>query len=344
VTSRIKIMARLNIAERRLPQDGRTRLTVRGKDIDLRVSTMPTLYGESVVLRILDRTTNRLDFEQLGFGGELLSHFRKVLAQPNGIVLVTGPTGSGKTTTLYTALASLNSPELKLFTVEDPIEYNLQGINQIQVQPKIGLTFASALRSILRQDPDIVMIGEIRDKETAEIAIQASLTGHLVFSTVHTNSAAATVVRLLDMGIESYLLASSLSAVLAQRLVRRLCKECATPRAMPRDLIRRIVGDAHGQSDAAAIDTLIASGHYDLRQPVGCPACRNTGYAGRTTVAELLEMSDAVRQLVLAGASEQAIEDAGRAGGMISMYSNGLAKVLAGETTLEEVLQVTRIR
>ena len=344
VTSRVKIMARLNIAERRLPQDGRIRLAVRGKDIDLRVSTMPTLYGEGVVLRILDRSTNRLDLEDLGFHGQVLDAFRKVLAQPNGIVLVTGPTGSGKTTTLYSALAGLNSAELKLFTVEDPIEYHLAGINQIQVQPKIGLTFAAALRSILRQDPDIIMIGEIRDLETAQIAIQASLTGHLVFSTVHTNSAAATVVRLLDMGIESYLLASSVTAVVSQRLVRKLCRDCASPRVVPKDMLRKLVGDAFAISDVAAIDAQITAQTYELKSAVGCASCRHTGYAGRSAVLELLEMTDGVKEHIVEGASEQRIEKAGQAAGMITMYRDGLQKVLAGETTLEEVLQVTRIR
>jgi general secretion pathway protein E len=330
VTSRIKIMANLNIAERRLPQDGRVKSTVRGKPIDLRISTMPTMLGESVVLRILDRSSVELDFERLGFHGAMLETFTALLAQPNGIVLVTGPTGSGKTTTLYTALNRLNRAESKLFTVEDPIEYQLAGISQIQVQPKIGLTFAHALRSILRQDPDIVMVGEIRDLETAQMAIQASLTGHLVLSTLHTNSAAASLTRLMDMGVDDYLLASTLTGVLAQRLVRRLCERCAVPDdTLPAFVIERL-----GENRCAL---------GGLRRKVGCPACRQTGYAGRTTIGELLVMNEALRRKVLERAGESAIEAAAVGAGMVAMFDDGLAKALAGETTIEEVLRVTRI-
>lgn len=329
VTSRIKIMAQLNIAERRLPQDGRIKSTVRGKDIDLRISTMPTMLGESVVLRILDRSSVQLDYAALGFGGQALEAFTGLLSQPNGIVLVTGPTGSGKTTTLYTALNALNRAESKLFTVEDPIEYQVAGINQIQVQPRIGLTFAHALRSILRQDPDVIMVGEIRDLETAQMAIQASLTGHLVLSTVHTNSAAATVTRLMDMGIEDYLLATTVTGVLAQRLVRRLCTQCTAP-AQASPLLLEKLGRR-------------TTGLGGLRRKVGCRVCRNTGYQGRTTISELLVMNEAVRQCVLQRATESAIEAVAAQGGMVSMFDDGLAKVLAGETTLEEVLQVTRM-
>jgi general secretion pathway protein E len=329
VTSRIKIMAQLNIAERRLPQDGRIKSTVRGTDIDLRISTMPTMLGESVVLRILDRSSVQLDYAALGLRGTALEAFTGLLAQPNGIVLVTGPTGSGKTTTLYTALNALNGAESKLFTVEDPIEYQVAGINQIQVQPKIGLTFAHALRSILRQDPDIIMVGEIRDLETAQMAIQASLTGHLVLSTVHTNSAAATVTRLMDMGIEDYLLATTLTGVLAQRLVRRLCTQCAAP-AQASPLLLQKLGQQ--QRDMGGV-----------RKKVGCRACRNTGYQGRTAISELLVMNEAVRQSVLQRATESAVEAVAVEGGMVTMFDDGLAKVLAGETTLEEVLQVTRM-
>ena len=333
LASRIKIMAQLNIAERRLPQDGRIKVTVRGREIDLRASTMPTLWGESVVLRILDRASVKLDFAALGFAGPVLVTFREMLAEPNGIILVTGPTGSGKTTTLYTALSLLNDAERKLFSVEDPVEYQLQGVNQVQVNPKIGLTFASALRSILRQDPDIIMIGEIRDLETAEIAIRASLTGHLVLSTVHTNSAAATITRLLDMGVEDYLLASSLSGVLAQRLVRRLCPECAAPADLTpaqRDRLVRLAGRAH-------------VGDARIMKATGCPACHNTGYAGRTTVYELIRIDDAVRDLVVTRGSERDIEEAAKARGMASLLACGMQKVLAGETTVEEVLRVTRV-
>lgn len=329
VTSRVKIMANLNIAERRVPQDGRMRSTVRGKDIDLRVSTMPTMLGESVVLRILDRSTVQLDFTALGFSGVAHELFVKLLAQPNGIILATGPTGSGKTTTLYTALSVLNKAESKLFTVEDPIEYQLAGINQIQVQPKIGLTFAHALRSILRQDPDIIMVGEIRDLETAQMAIQASLTGHLVLSTVHTNSAAATVTRLMDMRVEDYLLASTLTGVLAQRLVRRLCMQCAKPAQASSLILEKLAGQSCDLSG--------------LRARVGCPACRNTGYKGRTTISELLVMSDAIRQQMLQRCSESAIEAVAVAAGMVTMFDDGLGKILRGETTIEEVLRVTRM-
>ena len=329
VTSRIKIMAHLNIAERRLPQDGRVKATVRGKPIDLRISTMPTMLGESVVLRILDRSSVQLDFAPLGFHGPALDRLVELLTQPNGIVLVTGPTGSGKTTTLYTALNLLNRAESKLFTVEDPIEYQLAGINQIQVQPRIGLTFAHALRSILRQDPDIIMVGEIRDLETAQMAIQASLTGHLVLSTLHTNSAAASITRLVDMGVDDYLLASTLSGVLAQRLVRRLCARCSAPADTLPPLLGRLGGrgrDLRG-----------------LRRKVGCPACRNTGYQGRTTISELLPMTDALRRKVLERSSESALEAAAVEGGMVAMLDDGLAKALNGETTIEEVLRVTRM-
>jgi general secretion pathway protein E len=329
VTSRIKIMAHLNIAERRLPQDGRIKATVRGKEIDLRVSTMPTMSGESVVLRILDRSSVQLDFAALGFAGASHEAFSRLLAEPNGIILVTGPTGSGKTTTLYTALNALNRTESKLFTVEDPIEYQLVGVNQIQVQPKIGLTFAHALRSILRQDPDIIMVGEIRDLETAQMAIQASLTGHLVLSTVHTNSAAGTVARLLDMGVEDYLLASTLTCILAQRLVRRLCAACAVPGDASPLLLEKLGGRG---GDLGKV-----------RRKVGCRACHNTGYLGRTTISELLVMTDAVRQRVLDSGTERAIETAAVDGGMVGMFQDGLAKALAGETTIEEVLRVTRV-
>ncbi len=335
LSSRIKIMAQLNIAERRLPQDGRIRINVRGRELDLRVSTMPAMCGESVVLRLLDRSNVALDFHALGFSGAALEAFQAILQQPNGIILVTGPTGSGKTTTLYTALGTLNSSERKLFTVEDPIEYRLDGVNQIQVNPKVGLTFSTALRSILRQDPDIVMVGEIRDLETAEIAIRASLTGHLVLSTVHTNSAAATVTRLLDMGVEDYLMASSLKAVVAQRLVRRLCQACSQPADISPMQLDRILA-------MAGVSAASPSRAHGIRKACGCAACRNTGFSGRTTVYEVLTVNELVRDAVLDEATERHIEDAARAGGMVPMISNGIAKVLAGETTLEEVLRVTR--
>jgi general secretion pathway protein E len=336
IGSRIKIMARLNIAERRLPQDGRIKENVRGREVDLRVSTMPTMWGESIVMRILDRSSIELDFPSLGFAGASYEAFGRMLHEPNGIILVTGPTGSGKTTTLYTALRQLNSTERKVFTVEDPIEYHLEGINQIQVQPRIGLTFASALRSILRQDPDIIMVGEIRDLETAQVAIQAALTGHLVLSTVHTNGAAATVTRLLDMGVEKYLLASCIKGVLAQRLVRRLCSHCARPVA-PSPALMELVGSARAGSGPGG-----AADHPATRKAVGCPTCLQKGYHGRTTVYELLAMSDRVREALMTAQSDQAIEKAAIDDGMQTMLQNGLAKVMRGETTAEEVLRVTR--
>jgi general secretion pathway protein E len=288
-------------------------------------------------MRLLDRGSVDLDFQTLGFTSKTRAALADLLAQPNGIILVTGPTGSGKTTTLYTALNALNSPDRKMFTVEDPIEYQLDGVNQIQVQPRIGLTFASILRSVLRQDPDIIMVGEIRDLETAQVSIQASLTGHLVLSTVHTNSAAATVTRLLDMGVESYLLASSLKAVLAQRLVRRLCPECAVP-ARPTPVLVESAREA-------GLEAFTGSGETEgaLRQPAGCPACRQTGFRGRTTISELLVMNDDVQDRLLAAGAERAIHQAAMAGGMTDMFRDGVSKVLAGETTLDEVLRVTRM-
>lgn len=334
LTTRIKIMAKLDIAERRLPHDGRIKTAVRGVEIDVRVSTLPTVFGESIVMRILDRTRVELDFTKLGLDEATQASLHRLMSLPNGIVLVTGPTGSGKTTTLYTALKHLNRPELKLFTVEDPIEYQLSGINQIQVQPQIGLDFPAALRSILRQDPDIVMIGEIRDLETARIAIQAALTGHLVFSTLHTNSAAAAITRLIDIGLERYLLASTVSGVMAQRLVRKLCKVCARPH---RD------GDRmHGKLKMALPEgsTINLS---RSREAVGCEACGGSGYSGRTTISELLVINDGIREALGRRSQDQrAIEQLARAAGFRTLYEDGLAKVGVGETTLEEVLRVTR--
>jgi general secretion pathway protein E len=334
LTTRIKIMAKLDIAERRLPHDGRIKFAVRGVEIDIRVSTLPTVFGESIVMRILDRTRVELDFTKLGLNEATQANLHRLMSLPNGIVLVTGPTGSGKTTTLYTALKHLNRPELKLFTVEDPIEYQLSGINQIQVQPQIGLDFPVALRSILRQDPDIVMIGEIRDLETARIAIQAALTGHLVFSTLHTNSAVAAITRLIDIGLERYLLASTVSGVMAQRLVRKLCHGCARPH---RD------GDRlHGKLRMALPEGM-AIDLSGSREPVGCEACGGTGYSGRTTISELLVIDDSMREAIGRRSQDQrAIEQLARAAGFRTLYEDGLVKVGVGETTLEEVLRVTR--
>ena len=328
IVSRLKIMAKLNIAERRLAQDGRIRLAVRGKEIDFRVSTTPAIHGESVVLRILDRGSLALDFAELGFDDELLQPFLDILNRPHGIVLVTGPTGSGKTTTLYTALTTLNSPDRKILTVEDPIEYLLEGINQVQVRPQIGLTFAGALRSFLRQDPDIMMVGEIRDLETAQIAVQAALTGHLVLSTVHTNDAASAMTRLLDMGIEDYLLTSTINGVLAQRLVRKLCPSCRQPYRPSLDLCCRL-----GLGDGA--DTT-------LYQPMSCAVCSGTGYRGRTMILELMPVNDAIRPLVLRHAEARELQVEAIRCGMQSMYAHGINKALGGITTIEEVIRVTR--
>jgi general secretion pathway protein E len=331
ITSRIKIMARLDIAERRLPQDGRIKLAVRGVDIDFRVSTIPTAHGESIVLRILDRSQVALDFEALGFEPDQIGTLREVMHNPNGIVLVTGPTGSGKTTTLYTALKELSDPAVKVFTVEDPIEYQLAGVNQVQVQPAIGMDFPTSLRAMLRQDPDIIMIGEIRDAETAKIAIQSSLTGHLVFSTLHTNSAVGSITRLIDMGVEPYLIASTVKAVLAQRLVRRLCPHCATP--LP----------AREQWRARLSAEPFAATPERLSAPVGCSHCRQSGYSGRSTIAELLVLNEPIRRLVCASSPDAELEAAAREAGMATMYQCGMAKAWRGETSVDEVLRVTRM-
>ncbi len=332
VISRVKIMANLDIAERRLPQDGRIKLNIQGKEIDLRVSTVPTMHGESVVLRILDKGGVPLDFASLGFEPDLLAKFNEILLRPHGILLVTGPTGSGKTTTLYTALSKLNQPDVKILTVEDPVEYQLEGINQIQVKPQIDLTFANALRSIVRQDPDVIMIGEIRDLETAQIAVQSALTGHLVLSTLHTNDAASTVNRLLDMGVQDYLLTSTLIGIQAQRLLRTLCRECRRAyRALP-----EVVAET-------GLGRFVEAGReVTLYEPVGCEACAQTGFIGRVAIMEIMTLSDGIRSLVMRHATSGEIQKQAAAEGMISMYDNGLRKVLAGTTTLEEVLRVTR--
>lgn len=331
VTSRIKIMADLNIAERRLAQDGRFKVRVRGKEVDLRVSTIPTMYGESVVLRLLHRDNVTLDFGALGFSPELERGMLEILALPHGILLVTGPTGSGKSTTLYAALKHLNTPERKILTVEDPVEYNIDGVNQIQVKPQIGLTFANALRSIVRQDPDVIMIGEMRDAETASIAVQSALTGHLVLSTLHTNDAAGTITRLLDMGVEDYLLTSTVNAILAQRLVRTLCRHCRAPYTPMHEVVLR--WGLHRFSDGAPVT---------LYRPTGCEHCGHSGYSGRSAVAELLPMSDAIRQLVLKHRDTGDIARAAAKQGMQFMLDDGLRKAIAGETTIEEVLRVTQ--
>ncbi|AZF43335.1 General secretion pathway protein E [Pseudomonas sp. R1-43-08] len=322
VISRVKIMARLDIAERRLPQDGRIMLRIQGKELDLRVSTVPTAFGESLVMRLLDRQTVQFDFPSLGFDGQRLATFLELLERPHGILLVTGPTGSGKTTTLYTALSRLNTPERKIISVEDPVEYQLEGINQIQVKPAIGLDFAGVLRSIVRQDPDVIMIGEIRDLETCRIAIQSALTGHLVLSTLHTNSAAASITRLLDMGVESYLIASTVSGILAQRLVRRLHPATRVAFEAPAALI-----EEHGL-DRLTDQRPILLYHGD--------------YHGRSALTELLVMNDEVRDLLMRHADAATLEQAARRAGLRTLYEEGLRQALAGVTSLEEVLRVTR--
>jgi general secretion pathway protein E len=329
VISRIKIMAKLNIAERRLPQDGRIMIRVQGKELDLRVSTVPTSHGESVVMRLLDRETVVFDFHKLGFTDDFLPQFQRVLEQPHGILLVTGPTGSGKTTTLYTALSKINTPDVKIITVEDPVEYQIEGINQIQAKPQIGLDFAHALRSIVRQDPDIIMIGEMRDLETCKIAIQSALTGHLVLSTLHTNNASGGITRLLDMGVEDYLLTSTINGILAQRLVRRLepihaQRYEATPEEIEKFGLRRYQPQG----------TIYL---YHPRPSALAP----TGYLGRTTIMEFLVMNDEIRRAVMRHAGMGELEQLAKQVGMRTMYEDGIAKALAGVTTIEEVLRVT---
>jgi general secretion pathway protein E len=328
IVSRIKIMSKLNIAERRLPQDGRIKLRMMGKEIDLRVSTLPTLYGESVVLRILDRSSISVKLETLGFPEDTLKEFEAIIERPYGMILVTGPTGSGKTTTLYGALDKINSPDKKIITIEDPVEYQLFGVNQIHVKPSIGLTFAAGLRSIVRQDPDVIMVGEIRDAETAEIAIQSALTGHLVFSTLHTNDAAGAVARLLEMGVESYLLASSLLGVLAQRLVRRVCRKCMEPAEMPPELWREI-GGREGEPMRAVIGR-------------GCEECAGTGYRGRAGIYEFLPVTDQIKPLILERASAGAIKESAVQQGMRTLRDDGWRSVRAGMTTVAEVVRVSQ--
>ena len=330
VISRIKIMAKLNIAERRLPQDGRIKVQMLGKELDLRVSTIPTMYGESVVIRLLDKENTVFDFIELGFSGLNLDRFKEVLAQPHGIILITGPTGSGKSTTMYAALKQLNTSERKIITVEDPVEYQMEGVNQIQAKPQIGLTFASALRSIVRQDPDVIMIGEMRDLETARIAVQSALTGHLVLSTLHTNDAAGGVTRLQDMGLEEYLLASTVNGILAQRLVRKLCNDCKMPYKAEPALVEDL-----------RLRRFAPLGDITLYKPVGCAACGGMGYRGRMAIIEFLQMTDPVRKSIMNHEEAGLIQKLAIEEGMTTMFENGLTKVLQGITTLEEVMRVT---
>ena len=329
LTSRIKVISELDIAERRRPQDGRFRIRFDGREIDFRVSTLPTYYGEKTVLRILDKGSLALDLAKLGFEKQPYEAIMEGLSRPNGIILVTGPTGSGKTTTLYSALHKLNDPEVNLVTVEDPVEYELAGVNQVQVRPAAGLTFAAGLRSILRQDPDIVMVGEIRDEETADIAIKAALTGHLVLSTLHTNDAPGAITRLLDMGMEPFLVSSSLLVAAAQRLARRVCISCKRPAEIPKDVLER----AQFTPDAGT--------EFRPMMGKGCPKCSDTGYKGRIALLEAMLMTEATQDLVMRAASAGDIKRQAVADGMLTLRQAGLARMGRGETTLEEVLRVT---
>jgi general secretion pathway protein E len=322
VTSRIKLMAKLNIAERRLPQDGRIKLKVLGHEVDLRVSTLPTLYGESVVMRLLDRSAGDFyDLGKLGFDQRMLSRMEYYTSLPHGIFLVTGPTGSGKSTTLYSALKRINIPDKKIITIEDPVEYQMDGINQIHVNPQIGLTFAAGLRHIVRQDPDVIMVGEIRDRETADIAIRAALTGHFVYSTLHTNDAPSAITRLTDMGVENYLITSSLVAVLAQRLVRQICRHCRRP-------------------DGTAVTP--DGRKIDSWRGAGCSHCLGTGYVGRVGIFELMELNDELRQNIMANRDASVLTEVARRHGMRNLREDGWQKIAAGVTTAEEVLRVTQ--
>jgi general secretion pathway protein E len=331
ITSRVKVMSGLNIAEKRLPQDGRIRVRIAGRDIDIRVSVIPTAFGERIVLRLLDRAQALVDvnLDRLGFSGDNLRKIDRLIRQSHGIILATGPTGSGKTTTLYACLSRINSPDKNIITIEDPIEYQLHGVGQMQVSPKIDLTFANGLRSILRQDPDVIMVGEIRDSETAEIAIQSALTGHLVFSTLHTNDSFGALTRLVDMGIEPFLVSSSVMAVLAQRLVRVLCPDCRETYLPSGSELNRI-----GLSSADCSGPI-----YRAR---GCRACRNTGYRGRSAVHELMIVDDDVRELVMKKADASSIRRACTSKGMKVLRQDGAERVMAGRTTIEELLRVTQ--
>ena len=322
IISRLKLMAKLNIAERRLPQDGRIKLRILGREVDLRVSTLPTLYGESVVMRLLDRSAGDFyDLRRLGFDDYMLSRMEHFTSLPHGIFLVTGPTGSGKSTTLYSALKRINLPDKKIITIEDPVEYQMDGINQIHVNPQIGLTFAAGIRHIVRQDPDVIMIGEIRDRETADIAIRSALTGHFVFSTLHTNDAPSAVTRLTDMGVENYLITSSVVAVLAQRLVRLICEGC-------RESASRVL-NPWGE-------------HVDAFHGRGCEACNGSGYKGRAGIFELMQLNEEIRELIMKGADASKLTDAARRNGMRQLREDGWVKVKLGMTTAEEVTRVTQ--
>lgn len=329
VTSRFKIMAKLNIAEKRLPQDGRIRIKTGGKDIDLRVSTLPTVYGEKTVMRILDRSSVKVNLNDLGFEASDLEKYTKAITSPYGMVLVTGPTGSGKTTTLYASLNKINKEDVNIMTAEDPVEYNIEGINQVHIKEEIGLTFAEALRSFLRQDPDVIMVGEIRDTETAEISIRSALTGHLVFSTVHTNDASSTIMRLEDMGIEKYLIASSLVLILAQRLVRKICPHCKSKIDVPPNALEEI---GFNKEEAKTIS---------VYKGKGCEYCNNTGYKGRVAIYEVMPISDKIKDMILHEASVSEIKQQAIREGMSTLRMSGLKKIKEGVTTIEEVMNAT---
>lgn len=326
VSSRIKLLSQMNIAERRLPQDGRIKVTASGKTVDIRVSTIPTIYGESIVMRLLDKEASFIGLEEIGFDRTLLDLYEDVIKKPYGMILITGPTGSGKSTTLYASLAEINSPEKKIITIEEPVEYLMQGINQIQVRPKIGLTFASGLRHIVRQDPDIIMVGEVRDMETAGISIHAALTGHLLFSTLHTNDAPGAVTRLMDMGVENYLVASTLICVMAQRLVRRICRSCAEKHAMPADILEKMRLDVK-----------------EVWTGRGCEECAGTGYRGRIGIFELLPIGDEIRDLIMRRSTNMELKEKAISLGMRTLREDGIEKVRRGVTTIDEVLRVTQV-
>ena len=331
VISRVKVMSNLDIAETRLPQDGRIELNIAGNPVDLRVSTLPTMYGESVVMRVLDRSNVSLDLEQIGLPAKDLDVIRRLIAKPNGIILVTGPTGSGKTTTLYSCLAEANEPEIKIITTEDPVEYNIEGIVQVPIQDEIGVTFAACLRSILRQDPDKILVGEIRDLETGQIAIEASLTGHIVFSTLHTNDAPSSVIRLIDLGIEPFLITATLESVVAQRLVRRICNDCKTEYEPTDEMLMEL---ELTRSDVAGRTFFYGK---------GCKKCNGSGYKGRIALFEIMLMNDRLRDMILEGASTQELQVAAREDGMRTLRDSGLIHIFDGVTTIEEVVKETII-
>ncbi len=328
LTSRIKVMSNMNIAEKRLPQDGRLQVKIGDQDIDVRISTIPTSFGERVVLRLLNKSSSLLELSELGMAPERLAQLKRLVTSPNGIILVTGPTGSGKTTTLYAVLSSINKPDINIITIEDPVEYQLKGISQIQVNPKIELTFARGLRSIVRQDPDVILVGEIRDRETAEIAVQSALTGHLVFSTLHTNDSASAITRLVDIGVEPFLISSSVLAVAAQRLVRTLCTECKEA-YIPEKIMMEGIGITPEQLE-----------QHTVYRATGCPKCFHTGYRGRVSIIEIMELDEILKSTILKTYDSNVIKNA--ATGMVTLRQDGVDKILKGLTTIEEVLRVTR--